>query len=293
MRRKFLSVSLFLLVFLAASLAPTAYPQASDLTKLPTSLPVRVPEPVLLKDPQMPDYDLVYIPGTRYLPTPGHPLLPVKVISLKLPYSISVKSLKVRARYAILPGKYNIAPAPPALPLEGVSRFNWSKARPDPSIYGSDLPYPEESYRYSLRRGIEPYTLTPVSYLTIQLYPVKYLPSQGKLLYADYFDINIEYEESSVAEPLVATDLLVIITSSTLLPYAQDLASFKSSNGWTVEVETVENIDATYLGADLPERIRNFIMDKRLSEGAVFFLLFGDADQDLPPWKWERITAYS
>lgn len=70
----------------------------------------------------------------------------------------------------------------------------------------------------------------------------------------------------------------VIITNEALAPGFEEIAAWKTRKGTPAVVRTVEWIDTHYTGADLAERVRNFIKDAYQNWGALYFLLGGDSD---------------
>ena len=70
----------------------------------------------------------------------------------------------------------------------------------------------------------------------------------------------------------------VIITSSELAPYFQDLIYWNTKKGIRDTVVTTDWIDISYTGIDRAERIRNFIVEAQSNWGAIFFLLGGESD---------------
>lgn len=73
----------------------------------------------------------------------------------------------------------------------------------------------------------------------------------------------------------------VIITNQNLAPTFQTLAEFKTQRGLRARVVTVEEISESYIGADLPEQIRNFILDAYTGWQTNYVLLGGD-DEIIP-----------
>jgi len=75
----------------------------------------------------------------------------------------------------------------------------------------------------------------------------------------------------------------VIITNETLKSVSgknsfQEFIDYKNSIGVSATIVTVEDINNTYSGVDLPEKIRNFIKDAYLNWGIEYVLLGGDVN---------------
>jgi hypothetical protein len=68
----------------------------------------------------------------------------------------------------------------------------------------------------------------------------------------------------------------VIITDQNLAPAFQPLADFKTERGLRTKVITTQDITSSYPGSDLPEQIRNCILDAYTTWQTDFVLLGGD-----------------
>ncbi len=225
-------------------------------------------------------YDLITIPGADLLIKPGYPILPCVTVTLTLPPGVELASVDVSAEYEVLEGKYRIAPGPEPRPL-GPPWLNDTRLRyeaePYPAVYSSMEFLPTENFTYSLHFGLNVETMRDATFLAVRLFPVKYSPALGEVRFAREMRVTVTYRVQKA--PVQTYDKsLVIITNSTLLTAANDLAAARQAQGWSVLVVTTDGIDANYTGGDLQEEIRSFIADKR-AEGYAFFLILGDADQ--------------
>jgi Peptidase family C25/Propeptide_C25 len=73
----------------------------------------------------------------------------------------------------------------------------------------------------------------------------------------------------------------VVITTRDLASAFETLTNHRASSeggGYTVHIEYIDNIDATYHGVDLAEKMRNFIKDMYTHYGTEYVLLGGDSD---------------
>lgn len=82
----------------------------------------------------------------------------------------------------------------------------------------------------------------------------------------------------SIATPKTMTVDQVIITNEALANTFQALADWKTKRGLPTTIKTTEWIGENYNGADLQEKIRNFIIDAYTNWGTIWFLLGGDSD---------------
>ena len=67
----------------------------------------------------------------------------------------------------------------------------------------------------------------------------------------------------------------VIITTTDLEDAVQDLKIWKEYPGFSVEIVTIQWISDSYKGVDLPEQIRNFLIDKYEEWGIGYVLIVG------------------
>lgn len=85
----------------------------------------------------------------------------------------------------------------------------------------------------------------------------------------------------------------VIITNEALALGFEEIAAWKTRKGTPAVVRTVEWIDTHYTGADLAERVRNFIKDAYQNWGSVYFLLGGDSQVVPLRFAWHSHMGYS
>ncbi len=92
-------------------------------------------------------------------------------------------------------------------------------------------------------------------------------------------------DQAPVALDNTLSPHLLIITSQAIAsePALNDYLNFKRLQGFTVEVETVENIQATSPGANLVIKIRNFEISRRAALGSAFkYVLLIGANDTIP-----------
>ncbi|MBO3800690.1 MAG: hypothetical protein FGF52_06555, partial [Candidatus Brockarchaeota archaeon] len=230
------------------------------------------------------DYCTVSMPETRLYLVEGAPIVPVKVHTFKLPYNCEVKNVKVNIETVPLKGQYRLLPSPKPMKLDSskpeapeVEMFE-----EDPSIYESDKPYPEKMFEYEVKKGLDPLTRERATYVIVRIFPVQYVPKKGSLTYTSKVEIKVDYRGlSNQVEPLQQEVYLVIITSTILQEVAQTIAGWKSSQGYTVWVRTVDWIISNYAGYDTPERIRNFLKDAAYNYDVRYVIILGD-DEHVP-----------
>jgi hypothetical protein len=238
---------------------------------------VRFPTPKVSKDPFNQTYDWVSIDGCEArISLPGHPALPVKTLMFKLNRGLTVLGVEVKVSSAPLAGSFKIAPA--LMPRIVGSSDKGGLTTPDPAIYSSNKSYPGKWSEYRIGMGIDPISYQIICYVIVTLYPVQYTPASNNLTVCREAVVNIKYS-GTVAEPLAPSYDLVIITSDALTLYANELATYRASQGINSIVFSTSYIYGNYPGVDYPEKIRNFIISAKANYAFPFLLIFGDADQ--------------
>jgi len=263
------------------------------------------------------NYDIISIKGSGYLVKPGAPLIPYKNVIIILPSKYTLDHVEVRALdMQLLPGNYFIIPAPAPF-----NRYMPNRAvAPDPEIYNRSDPYPNTIFYYKPKV----YRLQGFKILIISLFPIQYIPSEGRVFFYKRFNITIYLKKD---KPVLARssihiidwlkhvsinpdtlytydvqytsqDRYLIITRPLFSTAIDDLVDFLRRRGFTIYVEYVDDIINTYLGRDTPEKIRNCIKDYYWNYGIEYVLLFGDPDpSDLSTGyaldkNWEVPTRY-
>ena len=228
------------------------------------------------------EYYLPKVPGTSYFLRAGAPIVPYKFYVFKVPLSYKLLSYKVSTTKISYKGYYRILPTPQPKIL-GLNRKK-PLYKEDPSIYNSDNPYPRSIVEIEEKQGIDVYSLKRVRYLFIRVYPIIYYPKSGIVYFIKSIRVEFSWklstQESFMLQNrgnLSSLDA-VIITSSALESTARTLAQWKNSSGILTRVYTVEWIDSSFTGADLPEKIRNFINHTRNTYGITYVIILGDHD---------------
>lgn len=84
----------------------------------------------------------------------------------------------------------------------------------------------------------------------------------------------------------------IIITNEELKSEFQILANWKTKKGIPTIIKTIENINSEYIGTDIVEKIRNFLIDfeERWGKTGLYILLGGD--MDIIPTRKAKSTLY-
>lgn len=87
-------------------------------------------------------------------------------------------------------------------------------------------------------------------------------------------------KSSSVVDEIVP--MYIIITNNELKPIFEDLANWKTKKGVPSIIKTTEEIIDNYPGVDIPEKIRNYLIEVRSRWGVGLFILLGGNTDIIP-----------
>ena len=251
----------------------------------------------------------VSVEGCEILHRIGQPEIPFLTGRILLPSegqiaAIEVQSLLPEETIAVsLPLTFGRAPVPwAARDVEPAS-----DSTPNPTTYGSDLPYPVRRITCSSIQSINGYRIA-----IVQIFPVQYRPASGRLLYcpklrvsvtlsgvnattallrpssaaqaarvANFVDnpsdcITVATRTPSGAKPLTESYDYLLVTASSLTNAFQPLINQKIADGLTVKVATMDTILAAYSGVDNAAKLRSFITYAYTNWNVTYVLLGGD-----------------
>lgn len=258
------------------------------------------------------EYDRVGMRDARFSAEPGTPMLPITFVQIAIPTDLEVDRVKViSSKRRELPGTYNIYPAQPFYPLSSVraEAEGIEFVAPDPSVYALSTEYPGKLAKVTNNGFLGGQQIAGVA-----LYPLQYIPSEGKLIL--YAEIELELilkptsrfpapvnkrsqkgvgfysnlARSVVINPegvhLATKGFLpqdeevdyLIITDSSFVPAFRKLADWKICRGISTEIKEVSWVLSVYAGHDDQEKIRNCVQDYYSNRGTKWVLLGGDTE---------------
>jgi len=227
---------------------------------------------------------------TTQLREPNKPVLPIIIKTYQIPLgsqNITITCTPVGLHTMILSKK--IMPARIA-PLSKI-RFLPTNTTTDP-VYENISFYPDEWFHTTISTGRDTFT-QKTTHVKIICYPIRYSPAANQITYASSFNITMTYQQPRIISQTNTTYDMVIITPTAFTTILQPLITFKNSKGLNTTLKTVEEILATYPGADPPEQIKYFIKDAYDTWGIHYVLLFGGLkshlyaqDKDTPSAGW-------
>ena len=172
---------------LSTEMASAAFPSPRK-TKLNITVPFPAPEIIEARG-----HHRVMMDGLESFGNPGEPLLPVRSVRVLIPYNSEVKEVRVLpGRKTILDGSYYIEPAQMPVhfsPQEPIEPFT-EPTLPDKRIYNSSSPFPARIHS-------DPFIQSKMGYsiLVLNLNPVGYIPTEGKLFYFEDMTVEVEIEQ--------------------------------------------------------------------------------------------------
>jgi hypothetical protein len=139
---------------------------------------------------QFKGYDVVRTKEGSFLAELGKPMLPARQIKVALPTGMRVVSVQVvDAIQEEVSGSFNILPAQPPREI-GTTEQETEFVQPDQAIYSSDQPFPSQVAEF-----VHQTDLAGQGMAVILLYPLQYLPTEGKLILNTSITLLIQGED--------------------------------------------------------------------------------------------------
>ncbi|HDS59542.1 MAG TPA: peptidase C25 [Thermoplasmatales archaeon] len=223
-----------------------------------------------------------------YVLQPGAPRLPVVTKTLTFPLGTRITEVTCVPREVLsvaLPGP--VAPALGAVPRNG--QMADLTLAPDPAVYGSDHLYPGDWMLCHLGVGL--YGGERVVLATLEVYPVRYRPAAGELLYASHVDISLTYEQQPYPAALDQVDLL-IVAPQRFQDELEPLVEHKEQHGVATRLMALEGIVGNYEGRDDAEKIKYCIKQKIEEWDVRYVMLVGGMNRQRW-WSWHLPVRYS
>ncbi len=249
-------------------------------------------------------WDKISFEGTTLSGIPGEPALPYQTVSLLLPPGEKAISIEITGNdEQFLQGKYLLFPQQYPLPL---SRADEAKFVKNEKVYQTNALYPVTQAGHLLTSYLNGYAFALSTFT-----PVKYNPVTGQISYYASVTINIKTQSDAAsieamknltaapeamqrvrafaqdpammasypAKKSAATAYkMLIITPAGFQNGFNDLTAYYVTTGVTSQIVTTEDINATGTGQDLPEKIRNYIIQQYQDNNIEYVLLGGDIE---------------
>ncbi len=249
-------------------------------------------------------YSMIEFPNTLPAGLPGEPVLPYQAVSLLLPPGTTATSIEIIGEMETpIPGTFTLYPQQHVNPLSKGTSGEFIKNK---NLYARHTAYPEHRSDHLTTQYMNGYGFALSTFT-----PVTYHPSAGELSYFQRVIVRIHTvpdpyatealvnlssspgvldRVGSMAQNIEALNQypekvslktgneMLIITPMVFGDFFQPLIDMYQGKGMSCQVVTTESIESTMTGQDLPEKIRNFIIQEYQNSDAEFVLLGGDAE---------------
>jgi len=211
----------------------------------------------------------------NFLINPGKPLVPRIVRTYELPFGVKDVNIDVMVdEVSELDLEKEIVPSPQPMPLSDIQGYVPFEKK-DMSVYNSNDLFPSSWYSYNVGCGMNSEG-EHVTFVNINIYPYRYRPVSGKLIFAEKADIDISYTSAdNDIFPTISEYDMVIITPKLFKKHLEKLAEHKNTYGVSTIIKTTDEIYDEYTGRDAPEQIKYFIKDALETWGIKYVLLVG------------------
>jgi len=259
-------------------------------------------------------FDNVELRGGVALIQPGAPRVPRVVQRVLVPAGAEPTGVElVAAEWTTIPGRHNLAPAQPDVPLPMPGKtFSMPNYAQDPAVYSVEAYYPVSCVRLTGSGTLAGYRMASVELLPVRVNPVSgelqlatrieyrlsfdagnrdaYVPSkeQREFYAAMVRAMVVNHRDVGRFAPSVRRSAVltlpsgdyeyVVISAPPLDTCFGRLTAWKTLKGVPATTVLLSYITANYSGYDTQEKIRNFIKDAYQNWGTRYVLLGGSAD---------------
>jgi hypothetical protein len=221
------------------------------------------------------DYVKINVKETNsFMINQGGPKLPVFSKTFEFPWGTKIKDIKFsKSEEKTMSLKDKIEPVP--FFKESKSNYITQQQIITPEIYENNKYYPSEWFTYQKGAGINK-NGEHVLFLTINVYPNRYLSKEDKIKYILNFRIKISYENQKMINFKEDLFDLVVIAPTEFSGTLQPLIDHKYSYNVKSTLMTLEDIYDSYSGRDQAEKIKYFIKYALEEWGIKYVLFVGD-----------------
>lgn len=218
---------------------------------------------------------------TGYRTIAGEPILPVVMKTIELPFGTTIQNVRCTVSQQP-PINLNQKIQPAAEPVPYLTAVI-TPPTPNSAIYSSTQAFPETWYSYRLSGGLNKQN-TLKTFLTIQINPVRYNPTQDTIQSIDDITMEFTYQPTTPMFPSM-TDAydMIIICKDSYARLLEPLVTHKNSHGIQTKLITVSDIyTGTYFpaeGRDKQEQIKYFIKNAKETWNITYVMLVGNYAQ--------------
>ena len=251
------------------------------------------------------NYTTIGFDNTMQSALSGDPSLPYLSIKLLLPPGEVVSGMEIiRENEQLIEGYFTLEPYQPSRPLSETKAAEFSY---NPSTYQSSEAYPKEAGRTPGTHFMNGFGFALGAFT-----PVNFIPAKGQLSYFEQVTIVLHTapeEKAQQASAMLPTSenfsirarkfadnpeaisqyqlpktrttdqyKLLILTTDQFADGFTELTDMYLQRGIRSEITTKETIIANGTGNDVPQKIRNYIIEEYQNHGVEFVLLGGDVE---------------
>jgi len=205
-----------------------------------------------------------------FILAPGNPILPKSNIIMKFPIGTKIQNIEIiLSEVKQLTLLKSIITAP--YPIINSDKIRLIKNNLKTNLLKTSDVYPKKWFDYKTGGGLE--NEERITFLSIHLYPVRYLQALERIEYVDKIKIKVEY--ITPENPRTYPDVydLLIIAPSVYCDNLDLLVEHKNNHGVTTKLVKIEEINST--GRDEQEQIKYFIKESIENWGIKYVLLVG------------------
>ena len=232
--------------------------------------------------------------ATSYAASPGNPILPMYTKLFSFPFGTIIKDVSFTASSVrTISLLKEIGPAAELTPVSGLSNPIDQTPVKNTDVYQGKNSYPSSRMEYQIGAGL--HGNTHAVFLSVQYYPLLYLPYKQTLLFTPSVKISVTYEEPQTPSLTSSEDtILLIITPEEFSNALQPLVQHKIDHNIQTTLLTTEWIGNHATGRDLPEQIKYTIKDQIENNSVTSVLLIGGYDKlpirrsHVTMWHWDE-----
>jgi hypothetical protein len=279
---------------------------------------------VLSVDIPAPDYRItngtLVTEDACHVNVPGAPNIPCRTVTICVPPGAVIESVLFFGSYHLI-GTVDISPTPPPLPLvdNGLTADLYARYEQRAKQYHMrDALYPAEYGTVLSNGGLRKYTVVDVA-----CYHFAFNPVSRELYYTPTINVNIRYHmpapdskraqfwnslKRDVTYDGIAKDIIYnwhdaqywyhtntpqrangyyIIIPASLTSAVDTLVAYYQNRGYDVHVVTKEHIETNITGADLQQKIRNYLRENLAD---IAYLLLVGFSSDVP---WRSMVPFN
>ena len=202
------------------------------------------------------------------------PMIPFFSKTYEFPLGTKIKNVKVTpSDVKTMNVKKQVKPVPPKQKTDGT--IVAVEATLNQEVYASSEPYPSEWCSFTTGAGLNKNN-DHVLFLSLHVYPARYLPLENSIQYVRQVGVSITYKEPEVITTNSDIYDLVIIAPLEFSDNLEPLIYHKNGYGVETNLAILDNIYESYPGRDRAEKIKYFVKYAVEEWDTHYVLLVGD-----------------